>query len=160
MFDGFLDALGDEDAWQDWLDAAAPLSGDGCGQAARLAGRNRSDLLSCEPVTREGDDGYSVRIETRFDTGDTLIPGTGHRTARATATAVLRPRCVPAPGDGTGDGTGDEAGDEPGEGGEGEEEDAEEIALVCDGEDLTISTQDEGDVDVRPSDLFSVVLVE
>ncbi|MEU2608604.1 hypothetical protein [Streptomyces albus] len=156
MFDGFLDALGDEDAWQDWLDAAAPLSGDGCGQAARLAGRNRSDLLSCEPVTREGDDGYSVRIETRFDTGDTLIPGTGHRTARATATAVLRPRCVPAPGDETGD----EAGDESGEGEEGEEADAEEIALVCDGEDLTISTQDEGDVDVRPSDLFSVVLVE
>ncbi|MET9862412.1 hypothetical protein ABZY93_24495 [Streptomyces smyrnaeus] len=140
LFDGFLDALGDEEGRQEWLDAVAPLSGDGCGAAAHFADRNRSDLLSCDPVSREGDDGYRVRIETRFDTGDTIIPGTDNKTAKATATAVIRPRCET---DDTGNTTNA----------------AEEIELVCGGEELTIDPEDEGR-DLKPSDLFSVVLVE
>ncbi|MBQ1119754.1 hypothetical protein KBY19_06175 [Streptomyces sp. B15] len=140
LFDGFLDALGDEEGRQEWLDAVAPLSGDGCGAAAHFADRNRSDLLSCDPVSREGDDGYRVSIETRFDTGDTIIPGTDNKTAKATATAVIRPRCE---ADGT----------------EKTTNAAEEIELVCGGEELTIDPEDEGR-DLKPSDLFSVVLVE
>ncbi|WP_245226494.1 hypothetical protein [Streptomyces smyrnaeus] len=146
LFDGFLDTLDDEEGRddgegrQEWLDAVAPLSGDGCGAAAHFADRNRSDLLSCDPVSREGDDGYRVSIETRFDTGDTIIPGTDNKTAKATATAVIRPRC--------------ETGDT-----ENTTNAAEEIELVCGGEELTIDPED-GGRDLKPSDLFSVVLVE
>ncbi|MBO8196354.1 hypothetical protein ITI46_32640 [Streptomyces oryzae] len=146
FFDGFLDALDTKDGWQDWLDAVAPLTGDGCGAAARFADRNRSDLLSCDLVTRDGDDGYRVRIETRFDTGNTVVPGTDNRTAKATATAVIRPRCE---ADDTG---GSDDTDDPGDA-------AEEIELSCDGEELTIDPEDEGE-GLKPSDLFSVVLVE
>ncbi|MFE9384613.1 hypothetical protein ACFYMO_15510 [Streptomyces sp. NPDC007025] len=183
FFDGFLDAVEAARGWQDWLAAGAPLTGDGCGAAAHFADRNRSDLLTCDPVTRDGDLGYRVGIETRFDTGRTIVPGADNRTAKATATAVLRPRCV-ADGpddDGTGDdgtdggtdggesednGTGTGGGDS--DGGTGDDSDgsddtdgdsAEEIRLRCDGEDLTIDPEHAGR-DLKPSDLFSVVLVE
>ncbi|MGP3985358.1 hypothetical protein [Streptomyces sp. 3N207] len=168
FFDGFLDALDDEDGWRDWLDAVAPLTGDGCGAATRFANRNRSDLRACDLVTRDGDDGYSVSIETRFDTGNTIIPGTDNKTAKATATAVLRPRCE-ADDTGAGEDTGDsgdagESDDTGDTGGNGDDPDpgaeaAEEIQLICDGEELTIDPEDEGD-GLKPSDLFSVVLVE
>ncbi|WP_369206823.1 hypothetical protein [Streptomyces sp. PU-14G] len=136
LFDGFVDALAEEGAWQDWLDALAPLAGDGCGEAAHFAGRNRSDLVACDPTTREGDSGYTVGVETRFDTGDTFVPGADHKKAHATATAVIRPRCTADTG-----------------------AEGDEIELTCDDENLTIDPDDE-DLDVEPSDLFSVVLVE
>ncbi|MGY1437706.1 hypothetical protein [Streptomyces reniochalinae] len=136
LFDGFVDALPEEGEWQDWLEALAPLPGDGCGQAARFADRNRSELVACDPTTREGDSGYTVGVETRFDTGDTIVPGADHKKAHATATAVVRPRCTAENGTG-----------------------GEEIELTCDDENLTIDPDDE-DLDVEPSDLFSVVLVE
>ena len=35
LFDGFLDALDDREGRQDWwVDAVAPLTGDGCGAAS------------------------------------------------------------------------------------------------------------------------------
>ncbi|WP_019357640.1 hypothetical protein [Streptomyces sp. AA1529] len=184
FFDGFLDAVEAARGWQDWLAAGTPLTGDGCGAAAHFADRNRSDLLTCDPVTRDGDLGYRVGIETRFDTGRTFVPGADNRTAKATATAVLRPRCVAdGPDDGTGDdgtegggseengtgtggdstggGTGDGSDDsddsDDSEGSDGNS--AEEIRLRCDGEDLTIDPEHAGR-DLKPSDLFSVVLVE
>ncbi|MGI5349125.1 hypothetical protein ACQEU8_13150 [Streptomyces sp. CA-250714] len=171
FFDGFLDALDDKDGWQDWLAATAPLTGNGCGAAAHFADRNRADLLSCDLVTREGDDGYSVSIETRFDTGNTVVPGTDNKTAKATATAVIRPRCEADdtdsdtggdsdddPGSDTGGDSDDEAGEDSDSGADGDTA-AEEIQLTCDGEELTIDPEDEGR-DLKPSDLFSVVLVE
>lgn len=134
FYDGFLDALDDDDAWQDWLDGLGDITGDGCGEADRFAARNRSDVLGCDQVSREDDPGYTVRIQTRFDTGETFIPGTDHKKAKATATAVVRPLCD-------------------------FDEDAEEIEFTCDGEDFTIDPDDE-DTDLKPSDLFSVVLVD
>ncbi|MFI7244337.1 hypothetical protein [Streptomyces qinglanensis] len=194
FFDGFLDAVEAARGWPDWLAAGAALTGDGCGAAAHFADRNRSDLLTCDPVTRDGDLGYRVRIETRFDTGRTIVPGADDRTAKATATAVLRPRCV---AEDTGDdGTGGDESDAGGTGGESEDtgtggpgsdgssdggagdgsdgsdgsddsddsddsdgDSAEEIRLRCDGEELTIDPEHAGR-DLKPSDLFSVVLVE
>lgn len=134
LFDGFLDSADDKDAWQDWLDGLGEITGDGCGEADRLAGANDADVLSCEQTTRNGDDGYTVRIETRFDTGDTVIPGADNRKAKATATAVIQPLCD-------------------------FDEDADDIEITCDGEDLTIDP-DDIDPDLKPSDLFSVVLVD
>ena len=134
FYDGFLGALDDDDAWRDWLDGLGDITGDGCGEADRFAGRNRSDVLSCEQVSREGDPGYTVRIRTRFDTGDTFIPGTENKKAKATATAVIRPLCD-------------------------FDEDAEDVEFTCDGEDFIIDPDDD-DIDLKPSDVFSVVLVD
>lgn len=136
LFEGFLDALDDEAVWQDWLDGLGDIAGDGCGEADHLAGQNRSDVLSCDQTTREGDDGYTVGVETRFDTGKTFVPGTDNKKAKATATAVIKPLC---------DFDEDAAGDE--------------IEITCDGEDFTIDP-DDIDIDLKPSDLFAVVLVE
>jgi hypothetical protein len=169
LFDGFLDAVAagdDEEVRRDWLDALAPLDGDGCGAAARFADRNRSDLLSCDPITREGDGGYSVSIRTRFDTGKTIIPGTSDKTAKATATAVIKPRCEAAGTDETDDDRAedDKADEDKPSNGEDSGSDSEPIELTCDGEELTIDPDetDENDEhgDVKPSDLFAVVLVE
>jgi hypothetical protein len=133
LFDGFLDALDDGDSWQDWLDGLGSLTGDGCGEADDFADRNRSDVLSCDAVTEDGFDGYTVKVETRFDTGDSIVPGADNKKAKATATAVIKPRCDFA-------------------------DDAEQIEITCDGEDFTLDPDDE-DFDLGPSDLFSVVLV-
>ena len=134
LFDGFLDSVGDDDAWQDWLDGLGDLVGDGCGEAGHFARSNDADVVSCEPSEREGDSGYSVRIETRFDTGKSIVPGASDKKAHATATAVIQTRCDFDP-------------------------DAEEIEITCDGEDFTIDP-DDIDPDLEPSDLFSVVLVD
>jgi hypothetical protein len=132
-FEGFLDAVHGDDDWQDWLDLTETVSPDGCGAADDFAGRNDSDVIGCEPVLRYGDPGYSVRIRTRFDTGNTFVPGADHKHGEAEATAVVRPRC-----DLDGDG--------------------ESIDLACDGGDFSIDP-DSDDPHVKPSDLFSVVLV-
>lgn len=133
FFDGFLDAVHEEDSWQDWLDLSETVSPDGCAAADDFAGRNDSDVIGCDPVLSHGEPGYTVRIETRFDTGDTFIPGADHKKAEAEATAVVRPRCEVS-GDGDG------------------------IDLVCDDGDISIDPDAE-DPDLKPSDLFSVVLV-
>lgn len=143
FFDGFLDAIGDKDSWQDWLDLVSPVSGDGCGAAGDFAGKNDSDVLECEPITRGMDPGYSVSIKTRFNTGKTIIPGTENKAAEASATAVIRPLC--------------DFGD--GEGDDGEGDDGEIVEITCDGEDFEIDPEDDA-LDLEPSDLFSVVLVD
>ncbi|MCF6522025.1 hypothetical protein HOY81_02770 [Streptomyces sp. JJ36] len=134
FFDGFLDSLGEGDGWQRWLDLSELVSADGCGAAGDFAGRNDASVLRCEPVFRHGRPGYTVTVETNYDTGNTVIPGADDRTATAEATAVVRPSC---------------------------EFDAEEkeIELDCKNGDFDIDPDDE-EIDVEPSDLFSVVLTE
>ncbi|OEV04793.1 hypothetical protein AN216_05850 [Streptomyces oceani] len=134
LFDGFLDSLGEGDSWQDWLDLTAPLTGDGCGEADEFADSNDSDVLSCEPITREMDPGYTVKIETRFDTGNTIIPGTENKTAKSDATAVVQPLCDFDP-------------------------DIDKIEITCDGDEFEIDPDDD-EIDLESADLFSVVLVE
>ncbi len=48
-FDAFLDAVHDDDSWQDWLDLSQTVSPDGCAAAADFAGRNDSDVRGCDP---------------------------------------------------------------------------------------------------------------
>lgn len=134
LFDDLLDAIADGDDLGDLLDGLGPPSGDGCGQADHFADRNRSDVLSCEAISKGGHDGYTVEVRTRFDTGDTFVPGTDNKKAEASATAVVKPRCELA-------------------------DDADLIQMTCDGEEFTIDPDDDTDVDLKPSDFFSVVLV-
>lgn len=134
LFDGLLDAPADEEAWEEWLSGAGPFAGDGCDEARYFAGRNRASVLQCDGVSRESGSGYTVRVETRFDTGRTLVPGTSNRTAEATATAVVEPLCGLDGADG------------------------DELELDCDGEEFVVDLG-EDDLNLAPSDLFSVVLV-
>jgi hypothetical protein len=133
LFEDFLDAVGDGHDLEDLLDGLGSLAGDGCGEADHFAARNRSDVLSCDATSQDGHDGYTVKVRTRFDTGDTIVPGTDNKKAEADATAVIKPRCELA-------------------------DDADLIEITCDGEDFTIDP-DDIDLDLKPSDLFSVVLV-
>ena len=75
-----------------------------------------------------------MKVETSFDTGDTIIPGTDNKKAKATATAVIKPRCEF-------DGRRGRRSKSP----------------------VTVrtspSTPTTTDLDLEPSDLFSVVLV-
>lgn len=135
FFDGFLDSLGDDDSWQDWLDLTGPISGDGCGAADDFAGRNDSHVTSCSPVNREGDPGYTVQIETNFTTGKTIVPGTENKTAKATATAVVKPLC------------------------DFDAEAEDVVEVTCDDDEFEIDPADDN-LDVEPGDLFSVVLVD
>jgi hypothetical protein len=169
LFDGFLDGLGDGGSWRDWLLGDVGVQPRGCAAADDFAGRNQADVTSCEAVTRDGDDGYTVRVETRFDTGRTLIPSASHRKARAGATAVIRPRCDIGDrsggeeNDGGYDGGGKDGGKDGGgkDGGkDGGGKDEPDIQLICDGDDFVIDPGEDTDgLGLKPSDLFSVVLV-
>lgn len=91
-------------------------------------------MTSCDPVLRRGDPGYAVTVETNFDTGKTIVPGTGNKTATADATAVVRPQCA-------------------------FDADSDDVELTCDGEEIEIDPDDD-DIDLDPADLFDVVLVD
>ncbi|WP_328514950.1 hypothetical protein [Streptomyces albidus (ex Kaewkla and Franco 2022)] len=134
LYEALLDAIGEGNSLEDLLDGIGDLLGDGCGEADYFAGRNRSDVLSCDGVSRDGHNGYTVKVETRFDTGDSIVPGADNKKAQATATAVIKPRCELA-------------------------DDAELIEITCDGEEFIIDPDDVLELDLEPSDLFSVVLV-
>lgn len=133
LFDGFSDAVEDEEDWQDWLTGEADIAAEGCSEAEYFAGRNRSDVTACQAVTREGNPGYSVHVLTRYDTGETIIPGTENKKAKASATAVVEPLCD------------FDDGSDPRE-------------ISCNDQEFTIDPGD--DIDLRPSDLFSVILVD
>lgn len=134
LFEDFLDAILEGKSIEDILDGLGSLFGDGCGEADHFADRNRSDVLSCDGVNKDGHSGYTVKVRTRFDTGDTIVPGADNKKAEASATAVIKPRCQLV-------------------------DEGKLIEIECDGKDLTIDPEDL-DLKLEPSDLFSVVLVD
>jgi hypothetical protein len=130
-----------DELFEDFLDGLGSIAGDGCAEADHFADRNRADVLSCTPVNEHDFNGYAVKVRTRFDTGDSVVPGADNKKAKATATAVIKPRCTLA--------------DDPGEG--------KLIEIVCDGGDefsLDPDDLDLDDLELKPADLFSVVLVK
>jgi Putative Flp pilus-assembly TadE/G-like len=144
---GFLNALGDPASWQGWLNGHGFLTGSACDAADRLADANDSNVLNCD---REYglDPGFTVKIETRYTVGKSVIPGTENKKATAEATAVIEPHCRFKP---------DENADE-------DEEDSSLEFRCDDGQSWIIDPEDE-DFDplepgVLPSveDLFSVRL--
>lgn len=134
FFDGFIDALDDDDEWREWIAGRGDIVAEGCEEAGHFAGRNDSNVEGCRPVQRRGDLGYAVDVRTRFDSGSSIIPGAGNKTAKASATAVIVPKC------------------------EADDDDSDQIILSCDGEEIAIDPDDD-DLDANPADLFDVVLV-
>ncbi len=94
LMTGLQDAIGHDDHWLDWLKGDL-FQGTGATAAAeRLAGQNDATVQGgAVPATVNGYPGYRVTIETRYTVGNSIIPGTETRHAKAEATAVIQPRC-------------------------------------------------------------------
>ncbi|WP_329027758.1 pilus assembly protein TadG-related protein [Streptomyces sp. NBC_00690] len=136
--------------------------GDGCPAAHAFAESNGTVVVpgSCQAL---GGDrwGYTVTVRTQEPVGDTILPGTESETAKATATAIVTPRCT------------FEAPDEepPPDSGEGEEAEptpptpstSDEPILAgvffCDGEEFPLDP-DSPDPLPDMSELFTVRLAE
>jgi len=95
LIKGLTEAIGTDDDWLDWLDGDK-FQGAGASAAAdRLAAENDSTVQGgAQPTVVNGFPGYRVAIETRYTVGDSIIPGTESRHAKAHATAVIEPRCT------------------------------------------------------------------
>ncbi len=154
----FLDDL--EALFDGQLSGAA----NGCAAAELFAAKNDA-TATCARLT-DGRWGFTVTATSREPMGDSIVSGTASERARATATAVVEPRCTFTPAEPE---TPPEDAEDPPEGeGEGEdegstEEEAEEPpspgTLTCEDGDWTVDPQD---LDLFPdmAELFTVRLAE
>ncbi|MET7385003.1 pilus assembly protein TadG-related protein [Streptomyces sp. NPDC005529] len=95
LVDGLTAAVGTDDQWLDWLDGDQFEGAGASAAAARLAAANDSTVQGgAQRTVVNGFPGYHVAIETRYTVGDSIIPGTENRHAKAQATAVVEPRCT------------------------------------------------------------------
>ncbi|MFJ8994315.1 pilus assembly protein TadG-related protein [Streptomyces sp. NPDC102279] len=95
LVDGLTAAVGTDDHWLDWLDGDQFEGAGASAAAARLAAENDSTVQGgAQRTVVNGFPGYHVAIETRYTVGDSIIPGTENRHAKAQATAIIEPRCT------------------------------------------------------------------
>lgn len=94
LMDTLGQTIGTDDDWLDTLlGQELPWAEQGTA-ASNLASQNDAHLISGpNPVVVNEFPGYKVEVETNYTVGDTVIPGTESRHAKASATAVLEPRC-------------------------------------------------------------------
>ncbi|WP_405663446.1 pilus assembly protein TadG-related protein [Streptomyces sp. RK9] len=135
-------ATGEDDDWLDWLDGAmATPDGEAKAAADALAAENDAHVSGFEPDEVNGYPGYWAEVTTNYTVGDSIIPGTESKHAKAEATAVIKPRCDLA-----------------------EAADPEKVVeFICDGDDEPIEIDpDDFDPEDLPdaSDLFSVHLAD
>jgi hypothetical protein len=89
----WLDVVRDPTKWQDILDGhVAQL--DGCWRADQLAAQNGSRVLDGGCNGQLWDLSYTVDVKTDKPVGDTIVPGTENKYAKASATAVIEPLCT------------------------------------------------------------------
>ncbi|MEU0717938.1 pilus assembly protein TadG-related protein [Streptomyces lavendulocolor] len=128
-FDLTIDDLGD------LLDGVLVPPTDGCAASHRFAGQNGADVDVCDRLS-DGRWGSTVSVTSQKPVGDTILPGTDTLKARATATAIVVPRCSFEPAE-------DEGGPSPG-------------SLDCEGDVIDLDPTALPDL----SDLFEVRLAE
>ncbi|MEE4543541.1 pilus assembly protein TadG-related protein [Streptomyces sp. V4-01] len=92
VHDAFLAALlaGDGTAIGDLL-AKVTGAGDPCGAASAYAEQNHASLGPCVPVADPP--GFTVQVVTRGTVGRSVVKGSEDVHGKATATAVVEPRC-------------------------------------------------------------------
>jgi hypothetical protein len=95
LMTGLQEAIGGDDNWLDWLKGDLFQGVGATAAAERLADENDATVLGgAVPTTVNGFPGYQVAVETRYTVGQSIIPGTESKHARARATAVIEPRCT------------------------------------------------------------------
>ncbi|WP_233521572.1 pilus assembly protein TadG-related protein [Streptomyces triticagri] len=81
-------------AWVVPLEGGTPPVSNGAASAAHLAAENKSHLDGAPQHTFAGGNfAIKAKIETDYTVGDSLVPGTENKRAKAEATAVIKPRC-------------------------------------------------------------------
>ncbi|MDH2393548.1 pilus assembly protein TadG-related protein [Streptomyces sp. HNM0663] len=152
----FLDDL------EDLFDGELSGTADGCAEAARFAARNDA-TASCIRLT-DGRWGFTVTATSREPMGDNIVSGTAGERAKATATAIVEPRCTFTPAEP--EAPPEDAEDSPEGEDDGQTEDGAEAeeqpspgTLACDGEEWIVDPQH---LDLLPdmADLFTVRLAE
>lgn len=108
---------------------------DGCGASHYYAGQNGAEVDDCASLN-DGRWGSTVWVTSLKPVGDTVLPGTEGQHAKATATAIVIPRCSFEPAD-------DDSAASPG-------------SLDCEGDVVDLDLTDLPDM----SDLFEVRLAE
>ncbi|WP_119286581.1 pilus assembly protein TadG-related protein [Streptomyces sp. YIM 130001] len=81
-------------AWVLPLEGETPPVTNGAASAAQLAKQNKSHLDGAPQATFVASDfAIKAKVETDYTVGDSLVPGTEKKHAKADATAVIEPRC-------------------------------------------------------------------
>ncbi|MEU9627937.1 pilus assembly protein TadG-related protein [Streptomyces luteogriseus] len=134
----WVEAVLDPDKWWDIFNGDVQLTGDPCSRAHQLADRNEADVQGCSGTGLPL--GYDVLVQTRKPVGESIVPGTAQKKSRATATAVIEPRCEFKP-------LAEDAGDDvlP--------------RLTCGGKDWDLKPDDLTELP-EPEDLFDVHLAD
>ncbi|MFZ4204979.1 pilus assembly protein TadG-related protein [Streptomyces griseoincarnatus] len=136
----------DPEKWQDIFDGLAGGLTPTCWRAEELAASNEATVLSCNA---DGPLSYTVEVRTNKAVGESIVPGTETKKSRATATAVIEPRCgfelpLPAP-----------------EEDEDTEEKEELPTLNCKGGiEWVLDPETPNDLLPKPEDLFDVHLAD
>jgi hypothetical protein len=125
----------DPDEWEDVFLGKTPVDNP-CVRAQQLAAQNDATLKDCDWHFLR----YTVDVETDKSVGDSVVPGTEDIHSKASATAVIEPRCTFDP---------------PEEAAEGKEL----PQLACDGERWKLDPDDESTLPA-PEDLFDVHLAD
>ncbi|WP_328876636.1 pilus assembly protein TadG-related protein [Streptomyces sp. NBC_00287] len=91
----------DPTQWQDIFDGYAAGLTPSCWRAYQLAGQNDAHVEACEQT---GPLEYEVAVQMDKPVGDSIVPGTEGKYAKASAIAVIESRCTfELPGEDAGD---------------------------------------------------------
>jgi hypothetical protein len=127
----------DPTQWQDIFDGLVPGLEPSCWRADELAAQNDAHVETC---VQTGPLEYTVEVQTDKSVGESIVPGTEGKYSRASAKAVIEPRCgFELPGEGA--------------------EDDELPVLTCEDEDWELDPEDLTDLP-GPEDLFDVHLAD
>ncbi|GHG28083.1 pilus assembly protein TadG-related protein [Streptomyces zaomyceticus] len=156
--EGWLAVILEPGKWDGFLQGRDYDTSSACQHAAVFAAENGADIAEPGCVPLSGQEGFSVTVLTRDSVGDSIVPGTAAQRAKASASAVIEPRCFftapeePEPEESEPDPDPTEPGEEP----EPEPEPEPITGLTCDGDTWTIDP----DAPTLPSavDLFTVRL--
>ncbi|MCM1973667.1 MULTISPECIES: pilus assembly protein TadG-related protein [Streptomyces] len=137
LADKWVEEILDPAQWQDIFDGFVPGLVPSCWRAEQLAAQNDAHVEACD---QSGPLEYTVEVQMDKPVGDSIIPGTEGKYARATAIAVIEPRCGFEP-------LGEEAGED------------ELPVLSCKDRDWELDPEDLADLP-GPEDLFDVHLAD
>ncbi|MFK4071257.1 pilus assembly protein TadG-related protein [Streptomyces sp. NPDC029674] len=96
LMDGLGLSIGEGDTWLDWL-AGDQYIGAGAQGAAEALAADNDATVTVSPAEVNGYPGFRAEIETIYTVGDSIIPGTESKRAKADATAIIKPRCGVTP---------------------------------------------------------------